>query len=188
MNCIIIHGCPSNVEKAMDPDKRTYDKHWIPWIKRELEKKRIKVIVPLMPEPWGPNYETWKKIMDKLDINQNDILVGHSCGGGFLVRYLGDTKKKAKKLILVAPSIIHSGEYKPLNDLLRFEINPEVKNLVNEIVIFVSNDDSKGILKSVEIFSKRLGGEVIELKGHGHYTMGDMGTEEFPELLKEVLS
>ena len=23
MNCIIIHGCPSNVEKGMDPEKRT---------------------------------------------------------------------------------------------------------------------------------------------------------------------
>ena len=32
MNCIIIHGCPSNVEKAMDSEKSTYDKHWIPWI------------------------------------------------------------------------------------------------------------------------------------------------------------
>jgi len=30
MNCIIIHGCPTDVEKAMSPEKRTYDKHWIP--------------------------------------------------------------------------------------------------------------------------------------------------------------
>ena len=28
---------------------------------------------------------------------------------------------------------------------------------------------------------------MIELKGHGHYTFGDMSTEEFPELLKAVL-
>ena len=97
MKCIIIHGCPSDVEKAMDPETRTYDKHWIPWIKKQLTSKGINVESPLMPEPWQPNYETWKKIIDKLDINQNDILVGHSCGGGFLVRYLGDTKKKAKK-------------------------------------------------------------------------------------------
>ena len=35
-NCIIIHGCPSNVEKAMNPETRTYDKHWIPWLKQNL--------------------------------------------------------------------------------------------------------------------------------------------------------
>ena len=38
-NCIIIHGCPSNKEKAMNPATRTYDKHWIPWIKRKLIEK-----------------------------------------------------------------------------------------------------------------------------------------------------
>jgi len=152
-----------------------------------LEQKMNCIITPLMPEPWTPNYKRWKDIIDKLDINQESVLIGHSCGGGFLVRYLGDTKKKVKKLILVAPAIIHSGEYKPLNNLLKFEINPEVKNLVKEIIIFVSNDDNKGILKSVDIFSKNLGGKVINLKGYGHYTMGDMGTTEFPELIKEII-
>ena len=29
--------------------------------------------------------------------------------------------------------------------------------------------------------------EIIELKGRGHYTMNDMGTTEFPELVKIVL-
>jgi hypothetical protein len=33
-NCIIIHGCPSEKEKAMNSETRTYDKHWIPWIKK----------------------------------------------------------------------------------------------------------------------------------------------------------
>lgn len=188
MNCIIIHGCPSNIKKAMDEKTRTYDKHWIHWLKRKLEDKGIETYTPLMPEPWIPNYKKWKEIIDKLDINQESTLIGHSCGGGFLVRYLGDTKKKIKKLILVAPSIIHSGEYKPLNDLLKFEIKPEVKNLVKEIIIFVSNDDSKRILKSVDIFSKNLGGKVINLKNHGHYTLKDMGTTEFPELIKEIMN
>jgi hypothetical protein len=29
---------------------------------------------------------------------------------------------------------------------------------------------------------------VIELEGRGHYVMEDMGTEEFPELLHEILN
>lgn len=35
-NCIIIHGCPSDEEKAMDAATRTYDKHWMPWLKNQL--------------------------------------------------------------------------------------------------------------------------------------------------------
>ena len=186
-NCIIIHGSPSKNEKAMNEETRTYDKHWIPWIKKKLEERQIKTTTPLMPEPWEPKYVKWKEIIDKLDINEDSILIGHSSGGGFLVRYLGDTRKKVSKLILVAPAIIHSGNYKPLNDLLKFEINPRVKNLAKDILIFTSNDDSKGILKSVEIFSKELDCKIIELQGRGHYTMGDMGTTEFPELLEKIL-
>ncbi len=186
-NCVIIHGCPSKNEKTMDPETRTYDKHWMPWLKSKLESKGIKTETPLMSTPWKPDYEDWKKEIEKSEINENTILIGHSCGGGFLVRWLGDTSKKIKKLILVAPAILHSNEWKPLEKLLRFEIKNLIKNNIGTIVIFVSEDDSKGILKSVEIFSKHLGAEIIKFKEKGHFTLGDMGTEEFPELLEEVL-
>ncbi len=59
-NCIIIHGCPSNVEKAMNPETRTHDKHWIPWVKNTLTKFGIPTEAPLMPEPWEPSYEKFK--------------------------------------------------------------------------------------------------------------------------------
>jgi hypothetical protein len=41
--------------------------------------------------------------------------------------------------------------------------------------------------KSLKIFHDALGGKIIELQGRGHYTIGDMGTEKFPELLKEII-
>ena len=56
-NCIIIHGCPSDIEKAMNPETRTYDKHWIPWSKRNLIALGIETETPLMPDPWKPNYQ-----------------------------------------------------------------------------------------------------------------------------------
>jgi len=39
----------------------------------------------------------------------------------------------------------------------------------------------------LRIFHKALGGKIIELKGKGHYTIKYMGTEEFPELLEEII-
>ena len=36
------------------------------------------------------------------------------------------------------------------------------------------------------MYDSLLGGKIIELNNHGHYTLDDMGTNEFPELLKEI--
>lgn len=53
--------------------------------------------------------------------------------------------------------------------------------------MFTADDEEDDGKKSLKIFHEALGGEVIGLKEHGHYTMDDMGTEKFPELLKVVL-
>ncbi len=69
----IIHGCPSDKEKAMNPQTRTYDKHWIPWIKKELSLRDIEVETPLMPEPWKPDYNAFKKEFEKYEITENTV-------------------------------------------------------------------------------------------------------------------
>jgi predicted alpha/beta hydrolase family esterase len=65
-------------------------------MKNELEKRKIRVYIPLMPESWSPKYEKWKEILDKLLIDSNSVLIGHSAGCAFLTRWLGETKKKVK--------------------------------------------------------------------------------------------
>lgn len=186
MNVIIVHGCPSDVEKAMHEKTRTYDKHWIPWIRKKLSERNIKIFVPLMPEPWKANYFKWKNEFDKLLVDEDSILIGHSCGCAFLVRWLGETKQKIKKLILVAPwKIAESG--KAEKEFYNYPIDECVKKNVGEIIIFTSNDEEEDGKRSVKIFYKYLGGEIIELENHGHFTLGEMGTEEFPELLDRIL-
>ncbi len=59
---------------------------------------------------------------------------------------------------------------------------------MNEIIIFTSNDEEEDGKKSVKIFHDILGGKIIELKNHGHFTFDDMKTYEFPELLNEIIS
>ena len=184
---IIIHGCPSDAEKAMSPEARTYDNHWIPWTKEKLTEKGIKVETPLMPSPWEPNYEKFKKEFEKYEITEETILIGHSCGCAFLVRWLGETKQKVAKLILVAPWKIPTEGDKFREAFYTYPIDETIKTRVQKIVMFTANDEEDDGKKSLEIYHKALGGEVIELKGHGHYTMNDMGTTEFPELLKIVL-
>ncbi len=181
LNCIILHGCPSNAEN--DPTKRTYDKHWIPWIKKELLRKGIAVETPLMPTPWLPDYISWKKEFEKNNINEHTILIGHSCGTAFLVRWLGESKVKIKKLILVAPwKMTRDGSNDAKKSFYEYHINPSIKDRVDNIVIFTADDEEEIGKKSAKIYYDALGGKIIELKSRGHYVISDMGTDNFPEL------
>ncbi|OGZ67843.1 MAG: hypothetical protein A3D44_02915 [Candidatus Staskawiczbacteria bacterium RIFCSPHIGHO2_02_FULL_42_22] len=66
-------------------------------------------------------------------------------------------------------------------------IDGDIKSRVGEIVMFTADDEEDEGKESLKIFHQALGGEIVELKGHGHYTLGDMGTEEFPELLEVIV-
>lgn len=181
INCIILHGCPGNSQ-----DKR-YNKHWMAWTKQELIFRGIKVETPLMPEPWKPNYEKFKKEFEKYIVNENSVLIGHSCGCAFLVRWLGETKQKINKLILVAPWKIPKKNDKSRENFYTYNIDETIKKRVKEIVMFTSNDEEEDGKKSLKIYHKSLNGKIINLKNHGHYTFGDMKTEKFPELIKEII-
>ncbi len=184
--CIVIHGCPPK-DRRKEKDYTSPDKsHWIPWIKSKLEKNEIKTFVPKMPVPWKPDYNKFKKEFEKYEVNKNTILIGHSCGGTFLVRWLGETKKKIKKLILIAPTKILKEKDKYLEKLYDFNIDKNIRNLTDEIIIFISNDREERV-KSAELFKEELNGKLIRLENKGHFCIWDMKTEEFPELLKEIL-
>lgn len=172
----------------MNPETRTHDKHWIPWLKSKLAKNGSKAVAPLMPNPWSPDYYAFKNEFEKYKISEGDVLVGHSCGCAFLVRWLGDSRLKISKLILVAPWKIADGNDIERKDFYEYSIDESIKSRVDKIVIFTSDDEEDNGKKSCDIFHRALGGGVIELKGRGHYVLSDMGTEEFPELLAEILN
>ena len=172
----------------MDPERRTYDKHWIPWTKKNLAALGINTETPLMPNPWAPVYEDFKKEFEKLVVSENTTLIGHSCGCAFLVRWLGESKKKIKKLVLVAPWKIADKEDEFRPAFYNYPIDEIIKDRVDEIVMFTADDEEEAGKKSLRLFHKALGGRIIELKSRGHYTLGDMGTEEFPELLENIVS
>lgn len=185
-NCIIIHGCPSNKEKAMNSATRTYDKHWIPWTKAKLIEGGIPTETPLMPDPWEPSYIKFKKEFEKQEVNQETVLIGHSCGTTFLLRWLGETKTKVAKLILVAPWAIADKDDPYRREFYEQPIDPGIKDRVGEIVYFTADDEEEDGKKSLKIIYKVIGGKIIELPGRGHYVESDMGTIEFPELINVI--
>jgi len=171
----------------MNPETRTYDKHWIPWLKRELVSRGVAVETPLMPNPWEPDYVAFKKEFEKYPVTRDTVLVGHSCGTTFLVRWLGETKQNVKKLILVAPWIDGRGTEGIKRAFYDFPIDETIASRVEEIVIFTADDEEEDGKRAAKTYQAVFDGKTIELKGRGHYTKNDMGTDEFPELLSEIM-
>ena len=67
----------------------------------------------------------------------------------------------------------------------RFDMSETIAGQTNGIRIFVSSDDEIDVLESVE--KMKLGIRNLEIQtftNRGHFTEGDMGTKEFPELLE----
>jgi predicted alpha/beta hydrolase family esterase len=185
--CIIIHGCPSSKEKGIDPETRTYDKHWIPWTKKELEARNIKTETPLMPSPWEPVYEEFKKVFEKYTVDENTILVGHSCGCAFLIRWLSETKRNIFKLILVAPWMVGEDTDKFRKAFYIFPIDISIKDRIKKIIMFTANNEAGGGKNGLKIFHQALGGEIISLESYGHYCLKNMGTEKFPKLIETII-
>jgi predicted alpha/beta hydrolase family esterase len=176
---LILHGCPQDPKDLIPHEKR-----WMNWLAGKLQEKGLNAIAPDMPSPWNPDYEKWKMEFDKYQITENTQLIGHSCGGGFLVRWLLDTKKKVKKLILVAPA--KTSIHEDRKSFYDFDLPNNASEIADSIVIFISND-TEGMLKSFEVYNKFLKPKVIRLENKKHFLYFQMNTVGFPELLDEAL-
>ncbi len=173
---VIIHGCPASPE-----DTRSRSQRWMCWLEDTLKEKEYEAFAPDMPIPWQPQYEEWKQLIEKYRVTENSLLIGHSCGAAFLVRYLLDTKRKVKKFILVAPAKIPEGENDKRKNLYQFDLPDNSSKIADEIVIFVSNDLPRH-LKSLEIYKKALKPRIVEIENKGHFVIS-----QFPEILKEII-
>jgi len=189
-NAILVPGRPDKDQHYDSKRPSNSEDFWFGWLRRQLILKDIHAVAIEPPFPFRPRYEEWKREFQRFDILPDTILVGHSCGGGFLIRYLSDHKDlRVGKVFLVAPWI------NPFNDaesdtadFFDFEIDPDFPRRTGGVTVFVSIDDFKGVLKTVEILiSKTKGINLREFKDKGHFTFSDLGTKEFPELLEEIL-
>jgi len=189
-NAILVPGRPDQSE-YYDPTQPTNsDNHWFPWLSKQLQVNDVFAVVIEPPFPWQPRYELWKKEFERFDISPDTVLVGHSYGAGFLVRWLSENKNQSVgRVVLVAPWLNpeNNSEFDS-SDFFEFEIDPELAERTNGLVIFNSDDDVESIQRSVRIIVDSV--ENTKLKkftGYGHFCLSDLGTVEFPELLAEIV-
>jgi uncharacterized protein len=185
-NAILLHGTCDKEEYFSDTYQSLSNSHWFPWLQKQLLINDVSTQTPEIPEAYNPQYDLWKSEFERYDVSKETVLVGHSCGGGFLTRWLAENKIEVGKLILVAPWL--DPDRSKTTDFFNFAIDPSILSRINEVHLLVSKDDDKDIHQSVSLITKALPNITVhEFEGMGHFTYGGMKTEKFPELLKIIL-
>jgi hypothetical protein len=179
---IILHGKPSK-EEYLDPEKPSpSNAHWLPWLQRQLLLHRILAQTPEMPEPYEPDYKRWCAVFEQFPVGAGAMLVGHSCGAGFLVRWLSEHRLPVGKVALVAPWIDpHRNRARAMFDGL--QIDAGLVSRTQGVRIFMSSDDGEEIQATAAELQSAIKGIDLELfRDRGHFTSGQMRTDAFPEL------
>jgi predicted alpha/beta hydrolase family esterase len=189
-NAIIVHGTCDKEEYYSLEYPSASNFHWLPWLAKQLLIKDIYAVTPEMPHGYMPNYAVWKQEFERFDITPETTLVGHSCGGGFLMRWLSENNdQRVGKVVLVAPWIDPNKTKGEDNDFFDFIMDPEMVSRTQGVTIFNSDDDMEAVHTSVQQIMDTVPDiKLVEFDGKGHFCLGDLGGEAFPELLEEVLN
>ena len=188
-NAILIPGRPDK-DEHYDPQRPSNSEdHWFSWLKRQLILKDIHAVSIEPPFPFRPRYDEWQKEFERFDITPDTTLVGHSCGGGFLIRYLSEHKDlRVGKVALVAPWINpNDNPRSDKADFFHFEIDPDFPARTKGVTVFISSDDDASVVKTVDALREKV--HALNLKEYtdkGHFTLDAMKTQGFPELLEVV--
>jgi predicted alpha/beta hydrolase family esterase len=162
---------------------------WLPWLQTQLIARGILTQTPEFPAPWAPLYEIWAKELERYDLGENTILIGHSAGGGFLLKWLRrHPKVKLQTVILVAPWLDPDKDFQKRGapDFVAPEdLDPKITGRAQKFVVFESDNDIETIQKSAKILRAKIPNlDVREFHGYDHFNKID----EFPELLDEILA
>lgn len=192
-NVVMLHGrWPERIDGKLIADIPLCDPNnegnWMGWTKNQLEAKGYSVVCPIITDAWKAPYADWKKAIDDLDMDEHTTLVGLSAGGAVWIRWLSETGRKIRKLILVAPgSRLTADDADPLpskKEFYDFEMPASLKTQIKEGTTILVSNDSPEILKSVEMYKEALDAKIIRLEGLGHFSFL---IPKLPELLGEIL-
>jgi hypothetical protein len=182
---LIIHGTCDQEEYFSDTYPSLSNSHWLPWLQKQMLIAGFETETPEMPVAYLPRYSEWKRTIERYRISDESILVGHSCGGGFLLRWLSENHLTPKRVVLVAPWLDPSREKDP--EFFQFTINSNLTSRT-ELHVVVSDNDTSDINSSVKAIQSALpGAHTHFFPNLGHFCFSDMATEKFLELREIVL-
>ncbi len=166
---------------------------WFPWIKKELEKKGIRVRAFDMPNTGHPKVEEWVKHMEQNinpdDVDENTYFIGHSIGCQTILRYLEKLHKHKKVggCVFVAGwfNLINLGSeelqiaHPWMTSLIHYE---RILDHCSNFLAIFSDNDPYVHLDEAEKFKERLGAKILITNGREHFN-----ESEEPLVLRETL-
>jgi predicted alpha/beta hydrolase family esterase len=142
--------------------------------------------VPEMPHAYDPEYSSWKREFERFDVTPNTTLVGHSMGGGFLLRWLSENHLAAPaRVILVASSLdpLRQNE----TGFCEFEIDPNITDRTKLVVMTSDNDSDKAEQSRQMITDALPNTDVRMFSGYGHFIPDHLGKDTLEELVDIIL-
>lgn len=188
-NVIVVHGSNDSRKEAFDW-WRENTRHWLPWLKKELEKDyNISCSINLYPCDWSPNYEEYKSVFEKNELNENTILIWHSAWCGFILKWLNENiGVKISKIILIAPYVFGISDAPFLKDITISSFCNKIKSTFCELIIFYSENDSDYIIDDAKKINSILWWKLLKFENKWHFILSHMWTDKFPELLEQIIS
>lgn len=184
-NALVLHGTCDKQEFFDENVPSLSNSHWFPWLQKQFLRHDVLCQTPEMPLSYDPNYEDWKITFEKFYDQDVKIIIGHSAGAGFFLRWLqNNPQTKLEKLILVAPWLDPDKE---CADFLDFQMKLDALSGIKEIILFYSTDDETSILDSVhKILSTYKQIKVHSFENKGHFVYSTVGST-FPELWQAIV-
>ena len=169
MSFFILHGLGGHSQE-----------NWFPWLASELGKEGHDVIVPDFPDADMPTFASWAEHMDQYadKIDDTAIVIGHSLGCPFGMRYLADRSKAINHFILVAPPYSDLG-WDQLRDMMSGFPPDSAAAVAQKFTLFASDNDPYILLDQVHDYENLLGIEASILPGREH-----LWQKEIPEVLQ----
>ena len=168
----------------------TADDYWYGYIKKTVESREGACYTPTLPPIENMSYSSWAKEFDKykMYINEDSVMIGHSTGSIFIVKYLMENKLKIQKFIGVVSfneNNIDSPhpDWEEINKTFFVKNLEEFKNYAKERICFYSPTDIYDF-KLLDKFATTIDAEKVIIEKAGHFTALTGYDKEFKEIVK----
>jgi len=187
-NAIIMHGTCDKSEYYDPAFPSLSNNHWQPWLQKQLLIQGIAAATPEIPDAFRPpHYSTWRREFERFDVRPDTILVGHSCGGGFLLRWLSEHPQLQVGIVVLVAPWIDPG-HKESEDFFEFHLDPDLADRTQRLTVFESDNDHLSVTESLNQLRAQLRHiHWQKFHNYGHFCIEDMHTEAFPELLEALV-
>lgn len=147
---------------------------WFPWLRQDLERRGLDVLIPRLPDPFRPNFEKWMAAAAPAVRlwTRSTLVVAHSFGGALAVRLLEkEAEHKVAAVVLVAPLFTSTINIEPLVRVFARQIDwRRVRDFGRRFHILQAKDDPLVPYDHAFRYAEALGGELTLLKKGGHFT------------------